>query len=778
MIKLRHACAALAFLLWLFLSAGTAHAQVPPPVSYLFVEVKDTSGKAVSDATVAVLDDSGKEYDGEKTDKDGVLRKTGTGNFSYGRGLVFGGVRVSKPGYLPSDHLIFFRQAAGSGRNGPDYYGRFAPNYQERAFYAVEDFPDGTQDYQNWQPSPIGVTLLKAPVTEAEREAVEAEERRRRLLAAVKRGDAATLRRLLAEGVGPNTSDSRGVPAIAWAAFTGNRDIIYQLLDAGADVKDKKTLGREALLVYLSEGLWFETHRQGASDGSPVARHEEVIRRLVEAGADINAQSPYRGVALIGAVSQTPYFGQPAHSLTPGIVKYLIAEGANVNAAGRDGETALMSAVLKGSDELTGMLVAAGANVNAKDKAGKTALMYAPQYHSSNPVVVKVLLAAGADVNAANDDGRTALMQAAGAGSAEIVKLLLDAKASVNTKDKKGLTALMAAGATYGAGIAQVLIQAGASVNERDEKGWTALMYAAPRYYNDSGGECVKVLIAAGADVKTADAEGKTALMLASRWYDEGVIRSLLAAGASVNAKDAKGQTALMYAFQHVGPTDVSLFTRAGASINERDVKGWTALMYAAFKSYADVEMKALIDAGADVSAVNDEGQTPLMLAAQAGHARAVRMLLENGMAGAVNARDKCGRTALMHVTRRYSYDEPSGAVVLALVAGGADVKATDEDGRTALMSAAEAGSTDGVKALIESGSSVNAKDRHGRTALMWSVANKDVAQHDAVYYLLQAGADAAAKDDEGQTAFELGKKNGIEWRILGLLQEAEARNR
>lgn len=778
MIKLRHACAALAFLLWLFLSAGTAHAQVPPPVSYLFVEVKDTSGKAVCDATVAVLDDGGKEYNGEKTDKDGVLRKTGTGNFSHGRGLVFGGLRVSKPGYVPSDHLIFFRQGGGLGRNGPDYYGRFAPNDNDRAIYLVEDFPDGTQDSQNRQPPPVSVTLLKAPVTEAERRAVEAEERERLLLAAVKRGEAVTLRRLLAEGVGPNTADAKGVPAIAWAAFTGNREIIYQLLDAGADVKNKKTPGHEALLIYLSEGLWFDTYRRSASDGSRVAEHEEVIRRLVEAGADVNAQSPYRGVALIGAVSQTPYFGQPAHSLTPGIVKYLIANGANVNAAGRDGETAPMSAVLKGSDEITGVLVAAGANVNAKDKAGKTALMYAPQYHNSNPEVVKVLLAAGADVNAADNEGRTALMQAAGAGSGDIVKLLLDAKASVNTKDKKGMTALMLAGASYGAAVARVLIRAGASVNERDEKGWTALMHAAPRYYNDSGVEFVNVLIAAGAEVNTADAEGLTALMLASRWYDEGVIRALLAAGASVNAKDGKGQTALMYAFQNVGQTDVSLFTRAGASVNERDAKRWTPLMYAAFKYFADVEMKTLIDAGADVSAVNDEGQTPLMLAAQAGHARAVRMLLENGMAGAVNARDKRGRTALMHVTRRYSYDEPSGAVVRALVAAGADVKATDEEGRTALMSAAEAGSTDGVKALIESGASVNAKDKHGRTALMWSVANKDVAQHDAVYYLLQADADAAAKDDEGQTALTLGQKNGIESRILGLLQEAEVRNR
>lgn len=81
MIKLRHAYAVLVLLFWLFLPAGAARAQVPPPVSYVFVEVNDTSGKPVGDATVTVVGEDGKEYYGEKTDKDGILRNAG--RFSY-----------------------------------------------------------------------------------------------------------------------------------------------------------------------------------------------------------------------------------------------------------------------------------------------------------------------------------------------------------------------------------------------------------------------------------------------------------------------------------------------------------------------------------------------------------------------------------------------------------------------------------------------------------------------------------------------------------------------
>ena len=75
MIKLRHAYAALVLLFWLFLPAGAASAQVPPPVSYLFVEVKDTSWKPVGD--------DGKEDHGEKTDTDKVGILLNAGRFSY-----------------------------------------------------------------------------------------------------------------------------------------------------------------------------------------------------------------------------------------------------------------------------------------------------------------------------------------------------------------------------------------------------------------------------------------------------------------------------------------------------------------------------------------------------------------------------------------------------------------------------------------------------------------------------------------------------------------------
>ena len=86
----------------------------------------------------------------------------------------------------------------------------------------------------------------------------------------------------------------------------------------------------------------------------------------------------------------------------------LLKAGADVNAKTKDGETALMVALLEGHTESVNALIKAGADVNAKDIKGGTALMLAALYGQAEDI--KLLLNAGADVNARNDiDGKRAV---------------------------------------------------------------------------------------------------------------------------------------------------------------------------------------------------------------------------------------------------------------------------------------------------------------------------------------------------------------------------------
>jgi ankyrin repeat protein len=106
------------------------------------------------------------------------------------------------------------------------------------------------------------------------------------------------------------------------------------------------------------------------------------------------------------------------------IVLTLLEQGADVNAKGKDGSTALRLAAFQGHTDTVQALLGKGADVSAKDKDGYTALILAAlQGHTDT---VQALLEQGADVNAKGKGGVTALMLA---GEAEIIQMLKKAGA-------------------------------------------------------------------------------------------------------------------------------------------------------------------------------------------------------------------------------------------------------------------------------------------------------------------------------------------------------------
>ena len=122
------------------------------------------------------------------------------------------------------------------------------------------------------------------------------------------------------------------------------------------------------------------------------------------------------------------------------------------------------------------------------------------------------------------------------------------------------------------------------------------------------------------------------------------------------------------------------------------------------------------------------------------------------------------------------------------MLAGGADVSATDEVGRGALGHAARRGVSDTVQALLDAGVDVNAQDRDGWSALMMA-ANWDPVETtfgtepyqvrsnhgETVKMLLAAGAAVNERNNEGQNALMLALEKGRQ-DVVELLKAAGAR--
>jgi len=384
-------------------------------------------------------------------------------------------------------------------------------------------------------------------------------------------------------------------------------------------------------------------------------------------------------------------------------VRALIDARVDVNATQPDGTTPLHWAVDRDRPDMVQMLIRAGANVKAANRYGATPLWLASV--NGNPKTIAMLLEGGADAGSANADGETALMVAARTGKTDAVNLLLARGADPNAKEGwRGQTALMWAAAEGHAAVIDLLVGRGADLKMRSNAGFTALLFAA----REGRIAAVEALLKAGADMNDslpvrrrvpqaanqAPAPpppplevGLNAFLLAAANAHYELAARLLDRGTDPNAAP-QGYTALHQvswvrkagvsgsnnpAPQGSGTMDSLTFVRKlvskGAQLNARVTKrpsmgvttlnsiGATPFLLAARTADAPL-MKLLAELGADPMLTNEDGSTPLMVAAGLGTnapgedpgtepevLEAVKVALDLG--NDLNAVDKNGETAM-----------------------------------------------------------------------------------------------------------------------------------
>jgi len=265
------------------------------------------------------------------------------------------------------------------------------------------------------------------------------------LLFAARRGQGAVIRSLLTAGVDLNEATKpakkvtnkqprAGTSALIIAIENGHFELAAQLLDLGANPNDLRS-GYAPLHVLT----WVRKPDSGEDDGQPVPdgsglyTSDDLIRKLVAKGADVNLRltGGPSGGGRVARKGCTPFLLAADTADTP-YLKLLHSLGADPTLTNADGCTALMAA--------------AGLGTRAVEEEAGT--------DEEAVEAVTYLLSIGADLNAVSTIGDTAMHGAAFANFPKVIKLL-DAKGANievwNQKNKKGWTPLLIAeGHRYG----------------------------------------------------------------------------------------------------------------------------------------------------------------------------------------------------------------------------------------------------------------------------------------------------------------------------------------
>lgn len=562
------------------------------------------------------------------------------------------------------------------------------------------------------------------------------------IVEAAMRGDAETIRELLAEGWDVNAREGDGTTALHWAALNGDVESVALLLANGAELEAVTRNGNYTALHMASmEG------------------HTEVVEMLLAAGSRVEARTSSGGVTALHLA---------ARAGRAGAVAALVAHGAEVDSREESrNQTPLMFAAAWSRLDAMDALLEAGASTSARSRVVDLPTrqeMDRMAQQRRREVLDEFREAAGAPTNWRPSASEVqAAVQAAHEVQREALRTLQDVEEMEHEVD-------MATGEI--SGFSGLVGRQG---------GLTPLLHAA----REGHVEAALKLVEAGADIDGVSSGDNTSPMLIATingHFD--LALALLGQGADPDIASHAGATPLYTAINtHWAPR--SRYPQQFAYMSQE-------------ATYLDV-MKALLEAGADPDVrlnrhlwyksytfdllrIDSQGATPFWRAAYATDVEAMKLLVEHGADPSL--------PTIKPVERRRGYgggprEDPSG---LAPIPDGGP-------GVFPIHAAAGVGYGEGfagnahrhvpggwmpaVRYLVEElGADVNARDHNGFSPLHHAAARGD---NELIEYLISKGADVTVVSRRGQTTVDMA--NGPVERIspfprtIALLEGLGAKN-
>lgn len=556
-----------------------------------------------------------------------------------------------------------------------------------------------------------------------------------------------------------------GLKPLLLATIANNKAAVQQLLSKHADVNEADSYGLSPLHIAASLG------------------HTECLRLLLrENSADPNATD---------VQGNTPLHLAALNNRGEAISLLLHDNRTQANPSNGAGHTPLYLATEKGMPEAVRTMLQ-----NEKCDAPGSLLHLA--VNEAHPATLAALIKSNRlDVNTIHNY-RTALYLAVEQGRTQCVKTLLAApNINVNAAGKWPMTPLQIACKKNIEDCFDLLLQAD-GVNVSHPAGWNndTPLHTAVKAKNLS--YLQKMLKHRSADVNKVDNNNQTPLHTAAE-HDAPQAAKLLLASRGINkeiTENHKKYTPLALAFSFNSIHTAEVLIQAGCqkpAIEENNLifkimrqgekelprikkclelgladvskttkpfswenREYNPLMYAIANNHPEAAELMVQHAGNSIASVRDEdGNSPLLAAALAGHTKLVKIILEKKIFD-INATNNLGATALRCAV---TANKPE-IVKMLLAQPGIDVNIANNSGNTALHKAAAKGYTKCLDLLLAAkGINIHAKNNNGETPMFWALRE---LQRDCILNLQKAGAKPEGSAHELAIAALTGNHNKV----------------
>ena len=552
---------------------------------------------------------------------------------------------------------------------------------------------------------------------------------------------------------------------------TGNTALMQLLLTAGAPLKMQPQPGstllhlaaqhnqEEAAALLVQHGLSIETTDAEGLTPLQVAKNSGYVD-CVQAMAQ--ATLTKKGVEPTAYTQRFPEICIAEDYHTADLI---LTAGHPINAADKDGFTALHFAAEAGHAVAADYLLRRGASHLMRDAQGRLPLDVART--TSHKDCIKRLATHTLWSEGVREEAYcTALHTAVCMGNTPRILLLHEVGVDIHAKDAAGENLVHLATRHSNHESIAFLHELGVSVNEFNNEHMSPLLLTA--YLNKP--ENIEPLHRAGADTAATLQNGSNALQVAVQRGAIRCLKPLVGIGMDCNTTDSNGNNLLHFTAAHGQQYCMQTLLELGVNLRHRNKMGWSPLHYATSKKQEECA-RMLIAAGAvddaitailagdsdalnkhlsegtDLTLTDSMGSTPLHWAARLGHTDMCKLLTEHG--ADPTATDKEDRIPADRANAAGLKDCAKELALCALNQRKVEAKAYT----TALQNAISTGDTATLRLLLHAGAKTDTLNKDGWTLLHLATHHGQAA---CVRHLLKHGANPAATVATSYSALHL----------------------